>query len=64
LRFTGALSARGIAVIQREPSKGHSVNNSSVRRIKAVLLSLAGLLGRELADIGVQCSISSTTLAD
>jgi hypothetical protein len=40
------LSARSIAAIRREPRNGQAVNNSSIRRISARSLSLAGAGGR------------------
>jgi hypothetical protein len=46
LRFTLTPSARTIAVMRREPRKGQAVNNSSIRRISAASLSLAGLRAR------------------
>jgi hypothetical protein len=39
-------STRSIAVIRRDPRKGQAMNNSSMRRISAASLSLAGFLGR------------------
>jgi hypothetical protein len=45
-RFTNTPSARSIAVIRREPRKGQAVNSSSIPRISAASLSLAGLRGR------------------
>jgi hypothetical protein len=46
LRLTNTPSARSIAVIRREPRKGQAVNSSSIWRISAASLSLAGVAGR------------------
>jgi len=46
LRLTGSPSAFSIAVIRREPRNGQAVNSSSIRRIRARSLSLAGRGGR------------------
>jgi hypothetical protein len=46
LRLTRSPSAFSIAVIRREPRNGQAVNSSSIRRIRAGSLSLAGHGGR------------------
>ena len=42
LRLTGSPSAFSIAAIRREPRNGQAVNSSSIRRIRARSLTLAG----------------------
>ena len=46
LRLMAYPCPRSIAVIRREPRNGQAVNSSSIRRIKARSLSLAGGGGR------------------
>lgn len=50
LRLIRRPRPRGIAVMRREPRNGHAVNSSSIRRIGAASLSMAGGRGRQMPE--------------